>query len=243
MKVAFIPALLFIAFLSRAQSPETDPATKIAAYDGVKEIFPASWLGGKIKAKATLPDMTRFAADTTAVINAMYKYPVSVWGSELNVVYIVGKLRFNREYFTGTNSENIVYIGTDGNNEIEKTFHHEFSSILLRNHPDMLFEYKWKELSPELLAGNSAAAVKAGLYSVDYDPKLLEKGYLSPYSLSNWENDFNMYAENIFAGGARFWKIADAYPRVMAKVKLIVQFYTEHVWSGFTENFFRAAAE
>lgn len=222
---------------------DTGPEHKIIRYDGVSVIFPASWLDGKIKAKATAPDPVKYNDDTAAVIKGLYKYPASLLEKELGSIYIVGKLRFNRQYFTGTNSTMDVYIGSDGNTDIEKTFHHEFSSILLRNHEDIFFEAKWKAMSPELLSGNSASAVKAGLYSTDFDPALLEKGYLSPYTLSNWENDFNMYAENIFAGGKAFWKIADSYPKVMDKIKTVVQFYREHVWSGFTENYFRLGAE
>jgi hypothetical protein len=30
---------------------------------------------------------------------------------------------------------------------------------------------------------------------------------------------------------------------VMEKTKLIIKFYSEKIWSGFTENYFRFAAE
>lgn len=217
--------------------------SKTIYYDGKTAIFPVEWLAKKINAKATPAATEKFRQDTVAVSMAFDKYPSWVLQKELGVVYIVGKLRFSAQYFTGTNSTNNIYIGSDGNNEIEKTFHHEFSSILLRNYSDIIFEMQWKEKSPELLSVSSAAAVKSGLYSIDYDEKLLVKGYLGHYSLSNWENDFNMYAENIFAGGKAFWKIADRYPKVLEKTKLIVKFYKEKIWSGFTENYFRFAAD
>lgn len=235
--------ILLLLCLNRLNAQNELPENRIIVYDGTAVIFPAAWLGGKIKAKATAPDSAKMHTDTTAILEGMYKYPASLLEKELGNVYLVGRLRFSRQYFTGTNSEDDIYIGSDQNKDIEKTFHHEFSSILLRNHGDMMLEAKWKEISPELLSGSSAAAVREGLYAVSFDPKLLEKGYLSPYSLSNWENDFNMYAENIFAGGAAFWKLADSYPKVMAKVKLVIQFYAKQLWSGFTEYYFRFAAE
>lgn len=213
--------------------------SKIIYYEGKKVIFPGAWLTKKINAKATVAGIEKFSQDTVAVITAFNKYPSRVLEQELGLVYIIGKLRFSGQYFTGTNSAENIYIASVGNSEIEKTFHHEFSSILLRKYSDILFEMKWKEKSPELRSGSSAAAVKAGLYSIEFDEKLLEKGYLSPYSLSNWENDFNMYAENIFAGDKAFWKIVDHYPMVLEKTRLVIKFYIEKIWNGFTENFFR----
>lgn len=70
----------------------------------------------------------------------------------------------------------------------------------------------------------------------------MEKGYLAPYSLSNWENDFNMYAENIFCGGKDFWELLDKYPKALEKARLVIQFYKEKVWGGYSETFFRGLA-
>lgn len=134
-----------------------------------------------------------------------------------------------------------MYIAVEANPDIEKTFHHEFSSILLRNHSDLELEMKWRSLSPGLRNGNSAAAVKAGIYATGIYTALCAKGYLSAYALSNWENDFNMYAENIFAGGKEFWAVVDRFPAVKQKAGLVISFYHK-IWPGYTENFFRAAA-
>ena len=51
-----------------------------------------------------------------------------------------------------------------------------------------------------------------------------------------------MYAENMFAGGKAFWNIVDKYPKVLAKVKLMVIFY-KTVWSGYSEFMFRGLAD
>lgn len=235
----------FVLFLLSAVAMAQDSLvmSKIIYYNGKGIIFPTAWLAKKVNAKATAADIEKFSQDTAAVITAFNKYPSRILKEELGLVYIIGRLRFGGQYFTGTNSAENIYIASEANSEIEKTFHHEFSSILLRKYSDILFEMKWKAESPELRSGSSAAAVKAGLYSIGFDEKLLEKGYLSSYSLSNWENDFNMYAENIFAGGRAFWKIADSHPKVLGKTRMIIKFYGEKIWSGFTENFFRLGAD
>lgn len=233
----------FTAFLlAQCTHGQDIPPAEMVCYNGSGSIFPASWLDKKTRARATAADTAKFHSDTAALWNALYKYPESFIKADLHTIYVVGKLSFNRQFFTGTNSDDAVYIGSEDNFEIEKTFHHEFSSILLRNHPDIALEMKWRELSPSLRGGSSAAAVKAGLYSTGYDSVLCEKGYLSPYSLSNWENDFNMYAENIFAGGKVFWQLVEKYPAVKKKTELITGYY--HSLNGvFTYNYFRLLGE
>lgn len=235
--------ILFLFFWCWTQTAFSQDAEypPVIAYNGVEQIFPASWLAGKTKARATMADTAKFRQDTAAILEAFYKYPIGVLQKNIAHIYIVGKLSFNNQRFTGTNSSDDIFIGSEGNLEIEKTFHHEFSSILLRNYADFSLEMKWKELSPGIRNGNSASAVKAGFSSVNTDSVLLTKGYLSPYSLSNWENDFNMYAENLFTAGRAFWQMADKNPIVTAKLKLVVQFY-HSVWSGYTWDYFRIQA-
>lgn len=214
----------------------------VICYDGKAVIFPPSWLNKKIRAKATAADTSFFHRDTAGLAIAWAKVPERILEAEVEKVYIVGRLQFNGQLFTGTNSSDVIYIAGGDRMETERTFHHEFSSILLRNHPDYEMEMRWKKLSPALLGGSSAYAVKTGYNSVEYDTALMEKGYLAPYSLSNWENDFNMYAENIFCGGKDFWKLLDKYPKALEKARLVIQFYTEKVWGGYSETFFRGLA-
>ena len=210
----------------------------IKIYDGRSKIFPPDWLKGKINATATAPDSSKIGMDTTIINTAMDKYPAGMIKKELMHVYLVGKLQFSGEIFFGTNSRWDVYIASDNNNVVEKTFHHEFSSILLRRYSAFRFEDKWKKLSPGSLNTTSSKALKKGYNSPGFEPELLEIGYLDLYSLSNWENDFNMYAENIFAGDPAFWKIADTYSIVKEKMKLAVELYTK-VNPIFTESYFR----
>lgn len=235
--LALLPAALHTGAFA-----QDNPEPVIICYNGQTAIFPADWLGKPTRARATAAQKDTFGADSTIIETAMGKYTRALLAEELKHVYVTGRLSFNGQYFSGTNSREDIYIAGSGNDEIEKTFHHEFSSILLRNHSDMQLEIKWRELSPGLRNGNSASAVQAGLYRTDFDTSLCAKGYLSPYSLSNWENDFNMYAENIFAGGKRFWELTERYPLVKQKMQLVVDFYHK-LWPGYTVFFFRTAAE
>jgi len=217
---------------------EVKSQSKILIYDGVSPLFPKGWLKGKIKAMADSPDRFKITTDTTEIKFAVSKYPENLIQKEIHHIYLVGNLRFSGVYFTGTISGNVLYIASKANQDIQKTFHHEFSSILLRNHAPFSFETEWKLLSPDLLNCSSTAAIKDGYFCLDQNLYLLNKGYLSAYSLSNWENDFNMYAENIFSGDPRFWILVDNYPVIKEKAKLVIDFY-QQVHPVFTENYFR----
>lgn len=211
---------------------------KILIYDGVSPLFPKAWIKGKIKAMADSPDLFKITTDTTEIKLAVSKYPQNLIQKEIRNIYLVGNLRFSGVYFTGTISNNVLYIANKANEDIQRTFHHEFSSILLRNYAPFSFETKWKKISPELLNCKSTTAIKVGYFSLEQNAHLLIKGYLSAYSLSNWENDFNMYAENIFAGDPQFWKLVDDYPLIKVKTRLVIDFY-QQVHPVFTENYFR----
>lgn len=243
MKAGILLLLGFLLAGPSASSQDSLLWKKVFLYDGKSTIFPASWLDKKINAKATAADTAGFHNDSVFIAKAFSKYPDDIIIKEVKKIQLLGRLRFNGENFFGTNSRYDLYIALEDNDEIERTFHHEFSSMLLRNHPSYKTEEEWKKLSPELLSTSSAAAMKAGYYSTDYAPELLEKGYISKYSLSNWENDFNMYAEEIFCGGKTFWQLADKYPKLLQKTKLIIRFYQEKIWSGFDEVYFRALVE
>lgn len=230
-------------FTVHLQAQEEWIQQHVIPYDGHTAIFPASWLEKKTRAKATAADTALYANDTAALALAWGKVPGSVLEKELDNVYIVGSLRFGGQQFTGTNSQRDIYIAGGNKEQTERTFHHELSSILLRNYADDHFMYEWKQLSPSLRQGTSAAAVRNGLYSVELDEGLMAKGYLSPYSLSNAENDFNMYAEYLFCGGKHFWQLAARFPIVQQKLKLIIGFYHDKIWSGYSESFFKGLAE
>lgn len=211
----------------------------ISIYDGKKQILPSSWLSGKSKVRVDKPDINKVNNDMKDLEKALSKYPSNLIKNEVSNVYLVGNIFSGRASFYGTNSRTNLYIASKDNNEIEKTFHHEFSSILLRNNPQHFDKYSWSKLNSESLSTSSENAMRSGFTSLDFNEKLLSKGYLSDYSLSNMENDFNMYAERLFAGEKEFWEIVDKYPKVKEKTDLVIDFYNklDHV---YTESFFRS---
>jgi hypothetical protein len=217
-------------------------------FDYSVSIFPVSWQASPINARGENMPRTEIIRAKSVITDALNKYPSAVLKQELAGVYFVKTMRFYDVAYGGTNSEKAVYICNDGvrmgytSNYIEQTFHHEFSSILFRNHPSYLDTTEWKKANifpfdyndPE----NGVGSIRKNQSSQDIDSMLTQQGFLTQYSLSSLENDINTYAQNIFCPPEDFWLMIEKYPRVKKKVKLLVSFYNR-INPIFTEDYFK----
>ncbi|NQV03540.1 MAG: hypothetical protein HQ542_12900, partial [Bacteroidia bacterium] len=75
----------------------------------------------------------------------------------------------------------------------------------------------------------------------DYDYDLLPLGFMNKYSQSAFEEEINVFAQNLFSGGEQFWFIVDTFAKIREKAKLIIDFYYQ-IDPQFTEEYFRALA-
>jgi hypothetical protein len=82
-------------------------------------------------------------------------------------------------------------------------------------------------------------AIRNNASSQDLDSSLCNKGFLTQYAQSSMENDINTFAQNLFSPSEGFWQLADRFPRINKKVKLLVSFYNR-IDSIFTEKYFRS---
>ena len=121
----------------------------------------------------------------------------------------------------------------------EDTFHlyHKISQ-----HPSFFDEDGWKNAN---IAGfdyndpeNGVGAIRNNKSSQALDTALCKNGFLTQYSQSGIENDINTFAQNIFSPSPGFWEIADRFPRISKKIKLLIAFYNK-IHSSFTEDYFR----
>jgi hypothetical protein len=160
-------------------------------------------------------------------------------------------MKFYNVAYGGTNSNDALYLTNNGKSNgytdlyLEQTFHHEYSSILYRNHPSYFKEHLWQKANeagfsytdPEQGIG----AIRNNQSSQDLDTSLCRVGLLTQYATSGMENDINTFAQNLFSPSAGFWDIVDHYPRVKRKVRLLVAFYNK-VNPVFTMAYFRRLA-
>jgi len=201
-----------------------------------KDIFPSSWYDPEIYAKAESLSEDEIERSKSIIASALDKYPVEVLKDSLKSVYILKSMNFYGVDYGGTNSEDYVYMVNNGEDMgysdfyIEETFHHEFSSVLLRKYNELFDESEWRQINPgdfeyfdEAIGG--ASAIREGRASKEFDPKFHEMGFLYEYAQSALENDFNSFAENIFMGDESFFKTVEEYEKLKMKLGLVIEFY------------------
>lgn len=211
------------------------------------DMFPSSWVGGDVKARAESLDTEQTGRASRLVKDAIGAYPRSVITNNLKKVYVMKSIEFYGLQYGGTNSLDRVYLTAKPAEEgytdsyIVGSFHHEFSSILLRKYSSDFDEKAWIDSNaPGFKYGNGGtAALKTGEASTKYDEGLAETGLLTQYSKASVEEDFNMMVEGLFSGDPEFWRLVDKYPRVAKKMRFAVSFYNK-LDPVFNEKFFRA---
>lgn len=210
-------------------------------------VFPESWMVSEINAKGVAIAANEISRTKSVMVLGLAKYPDSLLRAELKAVYFLKSMSMYDVPFGGTNSNDAVYLTNDGIDQgytdryIEQTFHHEFSSILFRNHPSFIDTVSWKEANipgfdyndPEAGVG----AIRKDRSSQDLDTALSSKGFLTQYAYSGIENDINTIAQNLFKPADGFWDIVNHYPRIEKKVSLLVKFYSK-IDPMFTKEYF-----
>jgi len=211
-------------------------------------IFPSSWYGSGIDAKAESLSEGEVERSKSIMMTALEKYPTQLLKNILKNVYVLNSMKFYGVNYGGTNSLDSVYVANDGvkmgytDIVIEKTFHHEFSSVLKNNCG--FDETAWRQVNPAGFvyfdeATGGAGAIKAGKASQVFDPKEHEMGFLYEYAESTPENDLNSFAENIFMGEESFFDTVESYEKLQEKLNLIVVFYNS-LDPMFTIEYFKS---
>lgn len=214
-----------------------------------KAVFPESWQESTIHAAGEQIAPEELKRTEPIIIKALKKYPRSLLKLTLRKVYLIKSLSFYNVPFGGTNSSDAVYITNNGEANgytdayIEQTFHHEYSSILFRDYPALLDTIAWKKQNEPGFdyndPGKGVGAIENNESSQELSAELALKGMLTQYALSSLENDINTFAQNLFKPAPDFWNIAEHYPKIGTKVKLLISFYGK-LSPVFTEQYFRS---
>ncbi len=240
----FIPSLVFA---NAEQADTTIRGVKIS-FDYEDIIFPPAWRAAPINGAGESLKESEQKRSKIILNTALSKYPGEVLRLNLLTVYILKSMSFYGVGYGGTNSNEEVYLTNNGismgytDDYIEQTFHHEFSSILYRNYPQLLDEKSWSAVNPPGFdykdPENGVGAIRNNESSQELDTALCRQGFLTQYALSGLENDINTVAQNLFLPAKGFWRMVDSYPPIARKTGLLISFYNK-IDPLFTEAYFR----
>ena len=220
--------------------------TNTPIYFSVSEYtFPNSWQTRSISPKGESLKKEEQRRSKNVLIKALDKYPASVIKKNLKAIYVLGHLEFYGQLFGGTNSNDIVYLTNKGITKgytdfyLEQTFHHEFSSIFLRNFPKLFNKTKWKDLNAKgfKYGKGGVKALKEGKTGQVFYKEVNKKGLLTEYSKSSLENDLNTFAQNIFLPNKNFAQVLKKHKKLRKKREFLINFYNK-IDKRFTKKFF-----
>lgn len=183
------------------------------------------------------------AAFPNLLSEALRKYPVSVIKQNLKAIYFAGEINQKSLRYGATYDpfRHIIYLISDGEHTDQyliATFHHEFSSLLLRGRS--FFINPWTKFNPEkfeYMFSKSKQSLEiyksTSLIGTEAD---YENGFMNTYGQVSFENDFNEYSAMTFTNPKKFKAIMNQYPRVRGKFLVWLQFY-QKVDPIFTEDY------
>lgn len=123
--------------------------------------------------------------------------------------------------------------------EFIKTIHHELSSMFLlnidqdySNRTYKIYQRKFNALNPYGFKYDSQIRVK------DLSDEQSKYFASNTYSMSQFENDFNMIAEVLFTDSKYLSYLNTSWP-VYQKILLVIEFYHHYVDSKFTMEYFK----
>ena len=247
-KAALISSFIISSLLTIASPADTTVQGVRLNFTYSKSIFPESWQISPVNAWGEEIAGYEIARSSLVISSALNKYSTALLELNLKAVYFLKAMKFFNVVYGGTNSSDAVYITNNGislgytDKYLEQTLHHEFSSILFRNYIRFFDTTAWKKQNatnadyndPE----NGAGAIRNQKSSTEIDTELCKEGFLTQYSLSSFENDMNIMAQNLFYPDKGFWSAVDGYPRIKKKVAILVSFYGK-LDPKFTEEYFR----
>lgn len=245
--------MLAVALLAGVRSGQTSKLPALAVpvlTQASPDMFPVSWRERDVRARAQSLEREEVLRSMDALSAGMDKYPQWLIRRNIRRVFVMRSLNFYGLAYGGTNSLDTLYLANKGreygfsNRYLEESFHHEFSSVLLRNYSSRFEKAGWlKANAPGFrYLGDGTTAVKNGLAGTEYAAEWHRLGLLCEYGAASVEEDFNTFAEGLFAGGKSFWRVVDSYPRVKEKARAAIRFY-QSLDAEFTEETFRAYGE
>jgi hypothetical protein len=213
-----------------------------------RQMFPDSWLEAPENGYSLPLNKNNESRGLSIIKSALDKYPEEMLKNNLKKVYLLGALKFYGLSYGGTYYDNKIYLcikdsalGYDSK-YIEKAFHHEFSSILLKNYSIDELEWEYLNHSEFEYGDGGKEALKSGSARLDFDAKYNKMGFLNQYSTASFEEDFNEICANLFASSNRFWNLTGNYTRIRKKALMAIDFYSK-INPVFTEEYFKGLAQ
>lgn len=177
---------------------------------------------------ADATDAEHADAALRGIERALESYPTGFVAKLVRAIFICGVLHAKTARASGMLGSHWILIAAPPDRSADDvramstaTLHHELSSAVLRREGALaLWSQYWPATQPELHNFNQVTAQNAAERP---DPST---GFLSAFAMTNPENDFNVYAEEVFLHPIETVRLAASNPIVRKKLNTFVSLYT-----------------
>jgi hypothetical protein len=176
----------------------------------------------------TPADPRDVAISLNGIEAALQQYPSGFVAKLIKAVFIGGELRMQGELASGTAGAAWVIIsaspdyGPEGLREAGFLgLHHELSSFVLRVDPRT--RLKWEEFAP--VGWHFAEDAGGALRRAETTDPSPNTGFLDAYGATTLENDFNVYAEEMFGNPDKVAHLAREHPLIRRKLDFVMETY------------------
>lgn len=226
--ICFLLIVVILPFSSFKDDPKEIKPIK---HNGIK-LFAGQgkWANFKVTKDC---DTTHFRIASTHIIKAMDRYPVKLLRKYISQVVIYEALCKNEACLGGTYIKEDLFITfRDGEDYLENVFHHEFGDMLVKANTKDFPKKEWMKLLPlEFKYWDKSEGIEyLKVYKTSvpcFEQEYLSDGFLSKFSKSGIDSDFNRYAEAIFLSKKEFWEAYEKHDLVKKKTDLVIAFYTK----------------
>jgi hypothetical protein len=242
---------LALLFLATALLPGSASAEPLVSFPEDRGFLPQSWTEAPINASIEPLGAKLRPAALGILEAALAKYPEKLRQRYLDGVSVVGSLRFYDVSYGGTYMANgrrivLVYRESFDARGFEQRFHHEFSSILLKQNETLFEPDRWTAANDPSFSYRAAGVVEeqdgdrseatrvlaaeqektggSGSSLLQIDFELMKTGFLTPYNQVSIEQDLNETAAHLFTN-PELWEFCRQYPRIDQKVDVLIDFY------------------
>lgn len=167
--------------------------------------------------------------------SAMTRYHAAPLKDLVTETVMGSRISFNGLELGGTVAPGTVFIASGRENYphtsafIKRIFHHELAHLVLMRVGEWQVEKEWSKTLPVGFSYPRSGfdAVRAGYCSDELQPSWFDRGFLTQYSASSFDEDFCMMAENLFSGSLSFWHAVVEHPALMRKVQITIEVYNQ----------------
>lgn len=193
--------------------------------------FSAPWraMSGGRSTQIALEEALRYLPIIETFLNA---YPRTLVRYNLKRIVLAKNLEFEGKGYGGTYSESTIFVTSKGESLgyddafLLDLLHAEFSSILLTYYPDLFARKRWLKANEASWNYEGSGVEMLGTTGLFRQTRsLLKRGFLTPYSTSSLENDFNTVTKWLLTRPAALAKLCAKHPRLAKKSRVVRDFY------------------